>query len=310
MEKSKHVKEIKTAKVRWVHLSKNTVREIDYLRQNFKFHPLDLDDCLSPAQRPKLDEYESYLFLVMTFPYYDREQREIMASEVNFFIGPDYLVTVTDGKLLPLLKFFEQCQTSDGYREKYLGINPIFLFSEILDKLQLNLYPILDHIGEEINQLQKAIFSGSEKQMVKEILIIKRNIINFRKIVQAHKNVVRKLIAKKDKFFIPSNLMVYLANNLEQSKDIWDTLESLKENVEALHNTNESLISFRLNDIIKILTIISVILLPANLIAVTFGMKTAGMPLANNPYGFWLAVGLMAAVMLSLILYFKNKRWL
>lgn len=310
MEKSKHVKEIKTNKVRWVFLSKNTVREIDYLRQNFKFHPLDLDDCLSPAQRPKLDEYERYLFLVMTFPYYDREQREILASEVNFFIGPDYLVTVTDGKLLPLLKLFDQCQTSDSFRNKYLGVNPIFLFSEILNKLQLNLYPIMDHISEDINQVQKTIFSGYEKKMVKEILIIKRNIINFRKIVQAHKNVVRKLISKKDKFFIPSSLMVYLANNLEQSKDIWDTLESLKENVEALHDTNESLISFRLNDIIKILTIISVILLPANLIAVTFGMKTAGVPFTNHPYGFWVVAGLMAAVMISLVAYFKKKDWL
>ena len=310
MTKPKFISEIKTAKIRWVMLTKNTGREIDYLRDNFHFHPLDLADCLSPAQRPKLDEYPDYLFMILTFPYYDRLDKAIRASEVNFFIGPNYLVTVTDGKLLPLLKFFEQCRSSDTAREKFLNSGPMFVLTEIINQLQLYCYPMMNHINQDIENVEKVIFSGYEKRMVKDILMIKRNIVNFRKIMQAHKNVIRKLMTKKDKFFIPLSSHAYLANNLEQTKDLWDLLDGLKENIEALHQTNESLISFRLNDIMKILTIISVTLLPINLVASIFGMNTPGMPIVGHPYSFWIILGLMGLVIVSFIIFFKKKNWL
>ena len=310
MSKLKNVKEIKTGKLRWVYLSHNSKREVDYLRDNFRFHPLDLEDCLSPAQRPKLDEYDNYIFMIMSFPYFKRPSREILASEIDFFIGPDYLVTVSDGRLAPLDSFFEQCRLNDTYREKYLNDSPAFLLSEILNKIQHYLEPMLDHIGLDIDNVQKVIFEGYEKRMVREILVIKRNIISFRKIMQAHKNVIRKLIDKKDKFFMPSSVNAYLANNLEQAHDVWDSLESLKESADALHTTNESLISFRLNDIMKILTMISVVLLPVNLIATIFGMNTPVMPLVNHPNGFYLILGLMGLLLTGFVIFFKKKDWL
>jgi magnesium transporter len=307
---NKYINEIKTTNVRWLKLSRNTNKEMDYLRENFKFHPLDLDDCLSPAQRPKLDKYDDYLFLILTFPYYDRQEKEIRASELDFFIGPDYLVTVTDGQLEPFNKFFEQCKINDSFRNKYLSDNPILLLSEILNKLQLYLFPMLDHISLNIEEIEKVIFAGYEKKMVKEILLVKRNIINFRKIIQTHQNVIKKLIREENKFFIPNKVGVYLSNNLEQSADAWDILDGLKENIEALHGTNESLISFRLNDIMKILTMISVVLLPVNLVASIFGMNTPIMPFVRDPNGFWIILGLMGMLIIAFIIFFKKKTWL
>ncbi|HLD27663.1 MAG TPA: magnesium/cobalt transporter CorA [Patescibacteria group bacterium] len=307
---NKYLSEIKTNHVRWLNLSRNTAKEIDYLRENFKFHPLDLDDCLSPAQRPKLDEYDDYLFLILTFPYYDHGRKEIRSSELDFFIGQDYLVTVTDGQLEPFNKFFEQCRINDAFRDKYLNGNPVALLSEILTKLQAYLFPMLDHINLDIEDIEKVIFAGYEKKMVKEILLVKRNIINFRKITQTHQNVIKKLIRKERKFFIPDEIGLHLANNLEQSADAWDILDGLKENIEALHGTNESLISFRLNDIMKILTMISVVLLPVNLVASIFGMNTPIMPFVNDPGGFWMILGLMGFLIVGFIIFFKKKNWL
>ena len=306
----KSVKQIITPTFVWTHLTNNSAKEMEFLRNKFSFHPLDLEDCLSPIQRPKLDEYDNYLFMIMSFPYYDRKTREILGSEVDFFIGPNYLVTVSDGRLPTLMNFFEQCQMNDTYRAKYLTGGPAYLLSSILNVLEGYLHPILNHINLDIENVQKVIFSGYEKKMVKEILIIKRNIISFRKIMQAHKNVIHKLIAKKEKFFIPKSANLYLANNLEQTKDIWDNLESLKENIDALHTTNESLISFRLNDIMKILTMISVVLLPVNLIATIFGMNTPVMPLVNHPNGFYLILGLMGLLLTGFVIFFKKKDWL
>jgi magnesium transporter len=169
---------------------------------------------------------------------------------------------------------------------------------------------MLNHISLDIDEAEKRIFAGYEKRMVKEILIIKRNIVNFRKAMQAHKNVIKKLIIKAPQFFSTAKLNIYFNALVEQTKDIWDLLENYKETIDALHATNESLISFRLNDIMKLLTIISVVLLPVTLIASIFGMNTPQMPLVKHPYGFWIILILMVLVSLGVLQYFRKKEWL
>ena len=310
MKSDKKFKEIKTPAVRWLHFNKPKSADLDYLRNNFKFHPLDLEDCLSPTQRSKLDEYPEYLFMILTFPYYFRPEKEIRGSEVDFFIGPDYLISVSDGNLPPLNHFFEQCQLNEAFREKYLGEGPTQLLYALVNKLQHYCYPMLTHIDEDIESIEKIIFSGYEKKMVKKILEVKRNIVSFRRNLQAHKNVIHKLMSKKDKFFIPNAIGAYFANILEQTKDLWDILENLKEDIEALHSTNESLISFRLNDIMKILMIISVILLPINMLASIFGMNTPIMPIVNHPDGFWIILGIMAVLIVGAVMIIKKKKWM
>lgn len=310
MTKNKNVQEIKCASFIWTHIGSNGLKEIEYIRNNFKFHPLDIADCSKTVQRPKIDEYENYLFMVLTFPYFNSRNREIIPSQVCFFIGQNFLITLSDGHLPPIDRFFEENFKNDTLRHKYLSHNPFFLASEIINRLQLYLYPIMDHISDDISNVQEVIFKGYEKKMVGEILDIKRNIIIFRKTVQAHKNILKKLQNKGDKFFIPKDINMYLNNNLEQTKDIWDNLDGLKEYIDALYNTNESLISFRLNDIMKILTIISVTLLPATLIASIFGMSVANMPLVNGRYSFWIVLGIMIFLIASFAYYFKKKDWL
>lgn len=304
------VRKIKTNRLTWTHFSEFKSDEAEYVRENFNFHPLDIEDCLSPAQRPKLDEYKNYIFMILTFPIYVPEEKEVVSAEVNFFIGPEYLVTVNKNNLPPLAKFFEQCQLNDTMREKFMTGNPTKLLYEILNRLQEYCFPMLDHISDDIDFLEKGIFKGYERQMVKKILIIRRNIVNFRKIMQAHKNVIKKLISLNTKYFIPTTIKSYYANILEQTKDIWDTLNNHKETIEALHSTNESLISFRLNDIMKLLAIISVVVVPANLLASIFGMNALFMPIIKNPNGFWVVLAMMLIVMLGLLLLFRRKKWL
>ena len=188
--------------------------------------------------------------------------------------------------------------------------NSTKLLYEILNRLQNYCYPMLDHISTDIETIEKNIFKGYERSMVKEILIVRQNIVNFRKTMQAHGAVLKKLIAKKTKYFIPNSIEMYYANILEQTSDIWDILNNQKETIEALHNTNESLISFRLNDIMKLLTIMSVIIIPGNLIASLFGMNTVFTPLVHHPNGFFIIVLSMLLIMTSLILIFKRKKWL
>lgn len=301
---------IHTSRLTWINFNQFGPAEAEFLKEKYSFHPLDIEDCISPAQRPKLDEYANYLFMLLTFPLYVREEREIVSAEINFFIGPEYLITVNKDQLKPINNFFEQCQLNDIVREKFMMGNSTKLLYEILNRLQDYCYPMLDHINDDIETLEKNIFKGYERSMVKEILIVRRNIVNFRKTMQAHGAVLKKLIAKKTKYFIPNSIEVYYANILEQTNDIWDILNNQKETIEALHNTNESLISFRLNDIMKLLTIISVIIIPGNLIASLFGMNTVFTPLVHNPNGFYVIVLSMLLIMTTLIFIFKRKKWL
>lgn len=305
-----NIQQIKTEKIRWINIINPGQKEIDYLREKFHFHPLDLKDCLTQSQRSKVDIYPDYIFLVLLFPIYNKETQEISASEVDFFISKDYLISLHKNDLKPLKGFFNICNLNNKIQDKYFT-EPEALLYEIINKLLLQCFPMIEHVGLDINDIEKKIFRGYEKKMVEEILIIRRNITDFRKITQAHKNTLKKLIGglQASDLFIIQKTDIYYNNLIDCTKEIWDALESFKESIEALQQTNESLISFRLNDVMKLLTILSVTMLPVTLIASIFGMNTKAMPLADNPLGFWFVLGISMAVVLTMIFYFKSKKW-
>lgn len=304
-----NVKTVNYKGLRWVSVVKPTNEEIEYLRKNFKFHPLDLKDCLSPAQRPNLDKYPDYMFMILLFPVFNKKTREVVPSEVDFFIGQDYLITVHHNNLPPLVDLFDLCYVNEQAVEKYFRDGIEKLLYTILNSLFLYCYPMLDHISMDINQLEKRIFAGLEKKMVKEILVIHGNITNFRKIMQTHKNVLKKLIDHRDdnKFHL-NGLKIYFQELIEDTKDIWDTLQGFKEAIVTLQQTNESLISFRINDIIKTLTIISVLALPVTLVASIFGMNAKHTPFIGQPNDFLILISICAAAGISMFLFFYRKK--
>jgi len=304
------IQKIETKNLVWFNVTKTSEKEIEYLEKVFKFHPLHLADCLSPAQRPKLDVAPDYLFMVLVFPIYKRRERKIVASEIDFFISQNYLVTVHNNELAPLINFFNICQISESQKAKYFTGNPMLIVYEILNRLFIYCNPILDNLQIAVNSIERHIFKGYEKKMVKEILIIKRNIVNFRRIMQVHRVVINKLINHGEIFFSTSQIKLYFKNLIETTSEIWDNLENLKETIDALEQTNDALISFRLNDIMKILTIISVTVLPITLISSIFGMNLNYMPLKNNPVGFWIIVSILVVSFISLFIFFRKKRWI
>lgn len=307
---SDFIQQIKVKNFSWVNISRCSSEEMKYLKENFDFHPIHLNDCLSQIQRPKLEATKDYIFMVLLFPVYNRKTRKIISSEIDFFINADYLVVVHRDELTPLINFFNLCKINPEQQEKYFGKNPSVLIHEILNRLFSYCIPILDVLNININSIEEHIFKGFERKMVNEILIAKTNIVNFRKIMQAHRLVISKLLKKTDIFFSTGEYKMYFDEILETIDDIWENLENLNQSIEAMEKTNNALISFRLNDIIKILTIISVTILPISLIAAIFGMNLQFMPLTNKPFSFWIIIGLMVAIFISLLCAFKKKKWL
>jgi len=308
-----NIQTIEHKNFKWVDIHNGKKKGMDYLVRNFDFHPLDLDDCLSITHRSKCDQYPLYSFLILLFPTYSKKHREIRSSELDFFVSKNYLVTVhRDNHLKKFSNFFENCNSDEYAKNKFLSMPSERLLYEILNQLYLYCFPMLDHISADLDHIEKQIFSGNEKNMVHEISIIRRNITDFRKIMQPQKNVLKKLIhsLKKSSLFKLSKNDAYFDNLIDCIKEIWDALENYKERVEALQETNESLITYKLNDIMKILTIISVITFPITLIAAIFGMNTPGIPFTAFKQGFWIVLAIMLTIAGLMLRHFKRKRWL
>lgn len=297
----------------WTNISQPGKKEIEYLRQNYKFHPLDLKDCLTPSQRSKVDIYSDYTFIVFLFPTFKREAREIQGIEFNIFVSKKYLITLHQGEIKAFADFFNLFRVSDELRKKYPDESPERLLYEILNKLFFYCLPMIDELILECDKTEKAIFSGEKKEVVSEILNTRRKIIDFRKIMQVHKNVLKKLILnlKESPLYIMKKTDVYFESLIDYTKETWDSLENLKERIEALQQTNESQLTFHLNEIIKILTIISVIIFPVTLVAAIFGMNTVqAMPFVGHPLGFWFVIAIMTGIIITMLTIFKKKGWL
>ncbi|MBU1146563.1 magnesium transporter CorA family protein [Patescibacteria group bacterium] len=302
----KNIEESRAAKFSWINITKNGGKELEYLRRKFGFHELDLKDCLPPLQRPKLVARPNYLFMILLFPVFDRKTGVLRASEIDFFITPKTLITVNPKELAPLQEIFTKCRV-----KKNKCLNAADLLHEILHELLLSCFPMLVHISNDIDNVENQLRSEFEKGTITEILRIKTNIVNFRKAMQPHKQVIRSLIAESPKFFPTQKIKIYFENLVSYTKEIWDLLNNYKDTIDALHETNVSLIDFRINVIMKTLTIFSVIVFPLTLLAAIFGMNTlGGMPLTNHPYGFWIILGGMMFGALGFLWFFERKKWL
>ena len=295
----------------WIHLDPPIDPEtVNTLRARFGWHPLDVEDVLSKRQRPKVDDYvdDGYLFGVLHFPAYDKNIQRLNAGELDFFIGPDYLVTISNVELLPVTRLFNRLQEDERLRDNLFGKGSGRLLYEILDDLFDYCFPILDKIAFKLDSIEDDIEDRRSEEIVTDISKVKQEIISFRKSVKPQRPALR-LLERHIERFLPEDLELYFDDLVDASERIWDLLDNYKEVVEALESTNESVISHRQNDVLRVLTIFSVILLPLTLISGIFGMNVL-FPGEHTHTAFWLIVGLMVGTIVSMVAFFKYKRWL
>jgi magnesium transporter len=302
--------EVTSGDLTWINLEQLDPEAVNQLRERFGWHPLDVEDVLSKRQRPKVDDYgdEGYLFGVLHFPAYDKAIQRLNAGELDFFLGPDYLVTIPNVELLPVTRLFRRCEEDEAFRETLFAKGSGRLLYEVLDDLYDYCFPILDKIGHKLDTIEDDIVELRSEEIVHDISKVKQEIISYRKIVKPQRPALR-LLERHIERFLPENLELYFDDLVDASERIWDQLDNFKEVVEALEDTNESVISHRQNDVLRILTVVSVILLPLTLISGIFGMNVA-FPGEGTHAAFWVIVGLMVAVIVGMVSFFRYKRWL
>src|ERR687886_1632223 len=265
-ERKPNVETITAEGLRWVNIERPSPLECAWLEEHFGFHPLDLEDVLSRNQRPKIDEYPDYLFIVLHFPVFDRAVGRLNAGELDIFVGPDYLVTIPNQPLQPVEYLFERCRQKEELREQHFSKGSGFLLYRVVDDSFDYCFPMLRKIGNKLERIEEEIFEGRSQEVVRDISNVKQEIINFRKIIRPQRPVLRDLERTKQRY-MAEDLEIYFDDIIDASERIWDMLENYKEVVDALEDTNEAVLSHRLNDILRVLTAFSVILLPLTLIA-------------------------------------------
>jgi magnesium transporter len=294
--------------LRWLHIDQPSPLERAWLAEHFDFHELDLEDVMSRNQRPKLDEYPEYLFIVLHFPIFDKQVGRLNAGELDLFVGPDFVITLPNQPLQPIEYLFERSRSSEETREHYFSKGPGYLLYHLVDQSFDYCFPMLRKIGNKLEQLEEDIFRGRGEDVVRDISNVKQEIINFRKIIRPERTVLRDLERTKNRY-IAEDLEIYFDDIVDASERIWDMLENYKEVVEALEDTNESVISHRVNDILRVLTAFSVVMLPLTFIASLFGMNT-GVPGGGEIGAFWIIVGCMLAMLIGMVAFFRHRGWL
>ena len=305
-EKQPNVESLAWGDLTWVNIERPTDQETEYLAQNYHFHPLDLDDCLSRIQRPKIDEYKDYLFLVFHFPVFNKQTRATTASQLSVFIGEKYLITLHKGELKPLVKLFKECQIDEESRQENLSQGSSYLLYRIIDRLVDYCLPILNKIVGNIEEVEDNIFSDSARGAVKEISILRRDIISFRRIIWPIRAVIGSL-EPKIRRFTKMDLAVYFGDTVDHVDKIWDALDEYKEIIEGLNDTYDSLAGNRTNDVMRMLTVIAVILLPITVVASIFGMNIP-LPFQNSTHSLLFVFLIMAVIIGGMLYFFRRKR--
>ena len=208
----------------WIHLDTPDAEQATALAERFGWHALDVEDVLSKRQRPKIDDYPGYLFAVLHFPVYDKTVQRLNAAELDFFLGPDYLVTLPTVELLPVTRLFQRCLDDEELREQLFGKGSGYLLYHVIDDLFDYCFPILDKIGHKLDRFEDEMFEGRSEEIVRDISNVKQEIISYRKIVKPERSTLR-LLERHTERFLPENLELYFDDIVDAAERIWDLLD-------------------------------------------------------------------------------------
>lgn len=303
-----NIETIKWGKITWINVEKPTSSDMEYLAKNYLFNLFDLEDCLSRIERPKIDEYENYLFLVLHFPVFKQEARVTTSSQVSIFIGEDFLVTVHTGDLKTLAKLFDDCQLNERAREEHMARSSGYLLYRILDRLVDYCFPILNRVIANIEAAEDRLFSEPARDTVQEISVLRRDVMSYRRIIR-HQPAILKSLEVREYPFLREDLDVYFGDIGDHIGTIRETLEEYKEVVEGLNATSDSLFSHRTNEVMKMLTVLGTILLPLLVISGIYGMNVS-LPFGDSSFAFPLIILFTLCISGGMLAYFRNRRWI
>jgi magnesium transporter len=294
----------------WVNIELPTKREIEWLAQNYQFHPMALDDCLSRKQISKLDAYPGYLFFVFHYPLYHKETRIATKQQWSAFIGENYLVTIHTGELKTTMALFRECQANEESRREYFSGGSSFLLYRLLDRAIDAYFPVLDKILSLMEDVEDIVFDA-EVETAKEISILRRDVITQRAVMFPTRNIFIEM-ENKIKRFSTVDVTDYYSDLMDHMNKICETLDECKEIIEVFKDTDFVLATDRVNRVIRILNIFATIALPFVIVSSIWGMNVhlPGGLTSGGWDTFIVLMIIMAVLSIVLLIFFRRRRWI
>ncbi|MEG1555562.1 MAG: magnesium transporter CorA family protein [Bacteroidales bacterium] len=294
--------------LKWHHITNPTVEDLDFLKDNFHFHPLDIDDCSSFVQRPKIDVYDDYYFLVLHFPLLDKRTNLIKTEETKIFWGQDYLITVGNSHYVVQDLFSLTKIDPTEIEEDEISCTSDAILYKVLYRMMKETFLLVERMGSEIEIINRELFSAKSERIIEQISRFRKNIIQLNTIFKPQLRLFHKFESGEVKGFA-DDMEDYWGNILDFYQKMWDMVEDYGELVAGLSSTYDSLQANKTNEIMRMLTIISTIVLPLTFITGLYGMNVH-LPIGNIPHAFYILIGVCILVIVGLLLYFRKKRWI
>lgn len=307
--------EIRNNGFTWIDIVKPNRDEMRKLSERFPFHELNLEDCLSKIQIPKIDRYEDHAFVILNFPTLEKE-RIPRSRQLAAFIGSGYLVTVHEGELKPISEIFQQCLKSDNAKQELMGRSAGYLFHSIIDALTDDLLNLARKIVGNIEDIEDVVFDEQAKA-AGEISYIRRQITVLRRIAIPLRRTVNEIATKDIRRFSEEDLTPYFDDVNDHIDKVIDTLEESKETIEIYKDTDYLHGTDRSNKILAILTIIFTLSMPVTIMSSLYGMNVdiptaedSSFPFLGRYTTFILIVVGSSAIAVAMALYFHRIKWI
>ncbi len=300
--------DILKGKTTWIDIQHPTESDILWLKTNFKFHSVVLDELLVPSRRAKVDANKSYVYLIYYFPIYDEQNRVSRRSEIDILITKDTVITVRY-ETNPVI---DELKKSLSEKNRALE-DSMHLAHKILETLMVFQQRQLVHIHEKVQTISEEIFKDREKQRERDLLerisYLKRDISQLQLIVRPQRHILESFLSAGCGFFGP-NCQVYVNDLIGEHLKVIDQLDGYREAIEDFENTNVQLINLKNSQVVKTFTILAFLTFPMMLFAALFSMNTRNNPIVGHAYDFWIILSVMAVCMSLMYSYFRKKDWL
>lgn len=293
--------------IRWIKISGLFNQEfIDTISRSFGFHPLVIEDILNPFQRPKFEDYGEYLFLVTKSINFNDETEKITIEQISLILGSNYVISFEEQQSKIFDNIIERIKVPKG-RVRFLG--PDYLTYTLIDIIVDNYFLILDSIGIIIEEIEEVLIHDPKPETLQKIYALKRKTIDIRKSIWPMREIVNKLQREQSKL-ISDDLQIYLRDIYDHIFRITDLLENYRDIIFGMLDMYLSSLSYRMNDIMKVLTIISTVFIPLSFLTGFYGMNFQFMPELSNPFAYPILILVMVLIFTTMILYFKKRSWL
>jgi magnesium transporter len=289
----------------WLDIQDPQEYDIALLRDEFHFHPLAIEDATRAHERPKIDSYEGYYFLVFYAIHYDAAQSRLHTHAMNLFVGANYLVSVHQGEIPALDDTIKRWQKNEEQFGNDAGVLLYQLFDAIVD----DYFPVIDQLAERVEEIEEQIFERFREEALQQVFALKRDLLHVRRVVAPERDVLNILIRREVPIFERGTIL-YLQDVYDHIVRITDSIDTYRDLLSSALDAFLSVQSNRLNQIVKVLTITSIVLMSDALIAGIYGMNFEFMPELHWAFGYPWALGLMLAISVGLVAFFRWRKWL